>query len=52
MIGNGYPMGVAAQIAQHVQGTTKGWLGIDHPVLAMQAANQLSELLLISQRGG
>src|SRR5215510_2927198 len=52
MIGNGHAMGVAAQIAQNLPGSTKGLLGIDDPVLAMQAANQLCELARIGQRGG
>jgi len=29
-----------------------GWLGIDDPLLAMQAAKELSELLGISEHGG
>jgi len=33
-------------------GTTKSWLGVDDPVLAMQAAKELRELLGISQCGG
>src|ERR1700745_3293093 len=52
MIGNGYAMGVAAKIAQHLQWTAESWFGIDHPVLAGQATNQLSELPGIGQRGG
>ena len=33
MIGDGHAMGVAAEIAQHRQGTTEGLLGIDDPVV-------------------
>jgi len=33
--GNGHPVGVAAQIAQHLQRTAKGRFGVDHPVLAV-----------------
>ena len=44
MIGNGHAVGVATEIAQHLQGTTEGGLGIDHPVVAMQAADQAREL--------
>ena len=44
MIGNGHTMGVATQIAQHLQGATEGRLGIDHPVVAVQPTDQFSEL--------
>jgi hypothetical protein len=44
MIGNGHAMGVAAQIAQHLQRTTEGGLGIDHPVVAVQTADQFREM--------
>src|SRR5437870_1323371 len=33
MIGNGHAMGVAPEIAQHLQGTTESGLSIDHPVV-------------------
>jgi hypothetical protein len=45
-------MGVATQIAQHLQGTTEGRLGIDHPVVAVQTPNQFRELLGVGQRCG
>ena len=45
-------MGVAAQIAQHLHGPTEGGLGIDHPVVAVQAAHESSELLRIREGGG
>ncbi len=46
-------MGVTPKIAQHLKGTTKGGLGIDHPVVTVQAADQLSELCRVGQsRGG
>ena len=32
--------------------TAKGWLGIDDPILTVQAAQQLRELLGISEGGG
>ena len=51
MIGDGHAMGVAAEIAQHLQRTAEGWLGVDHPVVAMQAAEELCELLRISESG-
>jgi hypothetical protein len=45
-------MSVAPQIAQHLHGTAKGWLGIDDPILAVQTAKELSELPGIGQRSG
>src|SRR2546425_3270102 len=38
MIGNRHAMGVAAEIAYHLQGTTEGGFGIDDPVVAMPGA--------------
>ena len=38
VIGDGHAMGVAAEITQHLHGSAEGGLGIDHPVVAMQAA--------------
>ena len=52
MVGNSHAMGVPAQIAQHLQRTAKGWLGVDNPVLTMQATKELRELVGISQCGG
>jgi len=47
VVGNGHAMGVAGQIAQHMLGTTEGWLGIDDPVLAEQWAQEGAEDLLV-----
>ena len=52
MIGDGHAMGVAAEIAQHLHGTTEGGLGIDDPVVAVQAADEFCELLRIGESGG
>ena len=49
VIGNGHAMGVAAEIAQHLHGTAEGGLGIDDPVVAMQAAEEFCELLWIGE---
>ena len=51
MIGDGHAMGVAAQVAENLPGPAEGRLGIDHPVLTVEAAQQFAELLLIGQRG-
>jgi hypothetical protein len=47
MVGNGHPMGVAGEIAQHMMGTAEGWFGIDDPVLPEQGAQEGAEGLLI-----
>ena len=52
MIGDGHAMGVAAEIAQYLQGTTEGLLGIDDPIVAVQAAHKFRKLLRVGQRGG
>jgi len=44
MIGNGHAMGVATEVAQHLHGTAESGLGINHPVVAVEAAEQLREL--------
>src|ERR1700739_1166724 len=52
MIGNGHAMGVAAQIAQHLHRAAKSRFGVDHPVLTVQGANQLSKLPELGECGG
>src|SRR5215831_2640844 len=51
MVGDGHAMGVAAQITEDLPRATEGWLGINHPVLAVEAAQQLAKLLLVGQSG-
>src|SRR5271167_4478175 len=51
MIGNGDAVGVATEIAQHLQRTAEGGLGIDDPVMAMQAADEFRELLGVGKSG-
>ena len=36
MIGDGYAMGVAAEILEHILGATERWFGVHHPVLSEQ----------------
>ena len=45
-------MGVTAEIAQYLQGSTEGLLGIDDPVVAVQAAHEFCELPRIGESGG
>ena len=44
VVGDGDAVGVTAEIAQHLRGSAHGLLGIDHPVLSMDSAQQLREL--------
>jgi len=50
VVGDGHPMGVAGEIAQHMMGSAKGWLGIDDPVLTEQGAQEGAEGLLVFER--
>jgi hypothetical protein len=36
MVRDGHAMGVAAQVLQHIFGTTKGAFQVDHPILPVQ----------------
>jgi len=46
MIGDGYAMGVATQILEHILGATERWLRIDHPVFVMNSGrNQAAKVL-------
>src|SRR5215469_17063566 len=40
MVGDRYPMGVAGQIMQHMLWSAEGRLGIHHPILAKQRAQE------------
>src|SRR3954467_15436031 len=40
VIGNGYAVGVGAQVAKHLLGSAKGWFAINHPIQPMELANQ------------
>jgi hypothetical protein len=33
MVGNGYAMGVAAQVLEHIVGAAEGWFGVNDPSL-------------------
>jgi len=36
VVGDGYAMGIAGKIAEHMMGTAERWLGVDDPVLTEQ----------------
>ena len=52
MIGDGYTMGVTAQVTEHLAGSAERWLGIDDTIAPVEAAQQLAELLVVGQCGG
>jgi len=43
VVGDGHAMGVAAQVLQHIFGTTKGTFQVDHPVLSVEWSQPGSE---------
>ncbi len=49
LIGDRDPMGVAPEIPNHLHGTTEGQPDIDHPVVAVQPAEELGKLLGITK---
>src|SRR3954447_26079073 len=51
MIRDGNAVSVAAEIAQHLQRSAEGRLGVDDPVLAAQTAYQLGKLLGLAEDG-
>ena len=50
MVGDGYAMGISGEIAEHMMGTTEGWLGIDDPVLTEQGTQEGAEGLFVFER--
>ena len=50
MVGNGDAMGVAREIMQDVFGSTKGWLGVDDPVLLKQGTQERLEGVRVGER--
>ena len=48
MIRDGHPVRVPGQILQYVFGPTKRWLGVDHPVVAEQGAQERMERPLVA----
>jgi len=47
VVGDGYAMGVAAEIAQHMLGTAEGRLGIDDPALLLQSFHGCGEQVTV-----
>jgi len=50
MVSDGYAMGIAGEIAEHMMGTAEGGLGVDDPVLTEQGAQEGAERLFVFQR--
>ena len=51
MVGDGYAMGVAAQVVQHILGATEGWFGVDHPLFSEQGPQPSRENLGVRKAG-
>ncbi len=49
MVGDGYAMGIASEIAEHMMGTAERGLGVDDPVLAEQGTQEGAEGLVVRQ---
>jgi hypothetical protein len=49
VVGDGYAMGVAGEIAEHMMGTAERWLGVDDPVLTEQGTQEGAEGFLVGQ---
>jgi polyferredoxin len=47
VIGNSHAMGVATEIAQHLHGAAESGLGINHPVVAMETADEFAGLVVV-----
>ena len=50
MVGDGDPMGIAGEIAEHMMGTAERWFGVDDPVLTEQGTQEGAEGLLVFER--
>ena len=51
MVGDGYAMGVAAQILEHILRATEGWFRVHHPVLSEQRPKPSGEGLGLGETG-
>ena len=51
MIGDGYAMGVATQILEHILWATERWFRVDHPVLSEQWPQPSGEGLELGETG-
>jgi hypothetical protein len=49
VVGDGYAMGIAGEIAEHMMGAAERWLGVDDPVLTEQGTQEGAEGLLVGQ---
>ena len=47
VVGNRHPVGIAGQLMQDMLRPTEGPLGIDHPVLPVERAQELMEGVLV-----
>jgi hypothetical protein len=49
MVGDGYTMGIAGEIAEHMMGTAERGLGVDDRVLTEQGTQEGAECFLLGQ---
>lgn len=49
VVGDGYAMGIAGKIAEHMMGTAERRLGVDNPVLTEQRTQERAEGLFVGQ---
>src|SRR6266567_2147518 len=52
MVGDGHAVSVTAPVAEYLPRPAESWLGVDPPIVSMEAAQKFAELCLIGQRGG
>ena len=52
MVGYGHPVGVPAEVIEHLFRPGKGLLGVDHPFLLLKFPDQLPELGWFSEVNG
>ena len=52
VVRDGHPMGVGAQVAEDPLGAAERRLGVDHPVLAVQAVTQGRPIVGVGEVGG
>ena len=52
MVGDGHAVGVTAELPEHLRGPAESRLGIDDPILPVEATEELPKLFFVGQGGG
>jgi hypothetical protein len=50
MVGDGYTMGVTAQITEHMLLASERWFRVDHPILSKEGSQPRSKGFRLSER--